>query len=206
MVYDPYGNLVGKIFDYLEVIEYLGQDNNKRRHWKCKCLLCDKEVDLLTNRLVGKNPNKSCGCYRSMSMKNMQEKKRVTRRKDVENNPMLSEGFNRLFRTYKRNALNRNLSFELTKNDVFKLTKNKCFYCGAIPSTIVKSKAEYSNYIYNGIDRIDNNKGYSSDNVVPCCKICNQAKHGLSQRGFLLWVSQVYLFQHSENNEFYTRK
>ena len=202
MVYDPYGNLVGKIFNYLEVIEYLGQDNNKRRHWKCRCLLCGKEVNLLTNRLVGKNPNKSCGCYRSINMKDMQKKKRQLHREEIEENPILSSGFNRLFRTYKRNAKNKNLKFSLDKKYFFELTRKNCYYCGSSPSNLMKERTLYSNYIYNGIDRVDNNKGYSKNNVVPCCKICNQAKHALSKKEFLIWVKKLFYFQKEKNDNF----
>ena len=47
-----------------------------------------------------------------------------------------------------------------------------CFYCGKEISTI-------------GIDRVDNTKGYSVDNLVPCCTDCNKAKNALSQEQFL---------------------
>lgn len=44
----------------------------------------------------------------------------------------------------------------------------------------------------NGIDRVDNNKGYTLNNCVPCCKTCNQAKHRLSQEYFIEWVEKIY--------------
>ena len=47
-------------------------------------------------------------------------------------------------------------------------------------------------YIYNGIDRIDNNKGYTIDNIVPCCHICNQAKSSFTLQEFQDWIEKVY--------------
>lgn len=39
------------------------------------------------------------------------------------------------------------------------------------------NKAEKLKAIKNiGCDRIDNNKGHSIDNVVPCCNICNTVR------------------------------
>ena len=41
-----------------------------------------------------------------------------------------------------------------------------CIYCGEIPEGM------------NGtLDRIDNNKGYIEDNIVPACLGCNRARH-----------------------------
>lgn len=46
--------------------------------------------------------------------------------------------------------------------------------------------------LYNGIDRVDSSLGYTVDNVVPCCKLCNQAKNNLSKQEFVDWVKRVY--------------
>jgi len=45
---------------------------------------------------------------------------------------------------------------------------------------------------YNGIDRIDNLKGYLKNNIVPCCKFCNTAKSSMSQTEFKEWINRVY--------------
>lgn len=43
------------------------------------------------------------------------------------------------------------------------ITSQPCFYCGS------------NNLI--GSDRMDNNKGHTKDNIVPCCKRCNMMKN-----------------------------
>jgi hypothetical protein len=51
--------------------------------------------------------------------------------------------------------------------------------------------AKYGVYIYNGIDRVDNTRGYSIDNCVACCKQCNWAKRELPQQEFIDWIHRV---------------
>lgn len=45
--------------------------------------------------------------------------------------------------------------------------------------------------MYNGIDRIDNQKGYSLDNVVACCRICNNAKSDMTVHEFHSWIMRI---------------
>jgi len=63
----------------------------------------------------------------------------------------------------KNNAKYRNKSFNLTLEWYLDNVWDKqYFYCG-----------EASN---GGMDRVDNNIGYETDNIVPCCKWCNSIK------------------------------
>lgn len=45
---------------------------------------------------------------------------------------------------------------------------------------------------YNGIDRTDNDKGYTTDNCVSCCGKCNSLKGTLSQGEFRQLVTSIY--------------
>lgn len=93
---------------------------------------------------------------------------------------------------YRRTAQTRNLSFNLTHEEFKTLTQQDCFYCGAKPSMVSKSKTGYGEYIYNGIDRKDNTLGYSINNCVAACKTCNFAKNDLELDVFLNWVKSIY--------------
>jgi hypothetical protein len=62
-------------------------------------------------------------------------------------------------KTDKMKNLNCDLTIEWMKENI---TSKSCIYCGE------------TNQI--GCDRIDNNKGHTKDNVVPCCTTCNMAK------------------------------
>jgi len=41
-------------------------------------------------------------------------------------------------------------------------------------------------------DRMDNTKGYSLENSVPCCKFCNLTKNDTSFIEFINWIRTVY--------------
>jgi len=94
---------------------------------------------------------------------------------------------------YKRNSKKRGYSYELTNEQFEEITQKNCYYCGAKPNNIHKTRRHYNgDYIYNGLDRIDNSKGYTIDNIVPCCKICNFAKRNLTSQEFRNWIKKVY--------------
>ncbi len=82
----------------------------------------------------------------------------------------------------KGTAKERNHCLELTYQDYVDLVEDKdCHYCGD----------KLGGLGYN-LDRIDPFKGYLHDNVVPCCKLCNQAKMDLSLEQFYLLVTKIY--------------
>ena len=93
---------------------------------------------------------------------------------------------------YKRDAAKRNYIWNLTKDEFFNLTSQNCFYCNLPPSNIKVSSYGKGDFVYSGIDRIDNSRGYDTDNAVPCCKTCNRAKDIMGQGEFLEWVSRVH--------------
>lgn len=68
----------------------------------------------------------------------------------------------------KINAKKRGIDWEITLEDYNSIITNKteCFYaCGnPLPERGC------------GLDRIDNKKGYTLDNVIPCCTFCNLKK------------------------------
>lgn len=85
---------------------------------------------------------------------------------------------------YKRNAKKRNLEWSITLEQFDKLIFSNCYYCGDEPRV---HELKRKTLIYNGLDRVDNNKGYIIDNVVACCTICNMMKYTLSLDDFKIW-------------------
>ena len=64
----PVSNLVGKKFNRLTVVEYLGVRKWGKHWWRCMCD-CGTEVEINTSRITGKSSStKSCGCLRKESM------------------------------------------------------------------------------------------------------------------------------------------
>lgn len=97
---------------------------------------------------------------------------------------------------YKSNAKSKGLSFELTKDELKEIIKQDCYYCGTPPfSSSITTFQSHGAVLYNGIDRIDNENGYTKDNCVSCCLQCNLAKGRLSVVQFRAWVKRIYVNQ-----------
>lgn len=129
----------------------------------------------------------SCGCHRKSIIAEYSESKR------------LGYGIaaaKHVYDGYKRNAIKRGYCFELFFEDFLLITKSNCVYCGAEPNQVEDRKYNaYGTYTYNGIDRVDNTKGYTLDNVAPCCGICNIMKRAMSEDGFLTHIKRIHDFR-----------
>ncbi len=73
----------------------------------------------------------------------------------------------------RRSARVRGLEVALDDDEIEMRLLSNCVYCGALPNP------------FNGIDREDNQKGYTTENAVPCCQVCNYMKGCLSKEEFL---------------------
>lgn len=142
----------------------------------CQCD-CGNQITVLGANLRNGN-TKSCGCL----------SKEVKLTKRLQNNRGV---INHIILQYKRHAKDRGLSWELNYEQVEKLINAPCYYCGMERSNHKVTKNCKDGYDHNGIDRIDSSMGYTSDNVVSCCKICNYAKRDMEQREFILWAQRV---------------
>ena len=146
----------------------------KKVFYNCECD-CGTKFILSSKRFVA-NKIRTCGC---------KNKKRFRVLDRVEMPKRL------LFSSYKSQAKKRKLKFSLSLNDFLDLTNKNCFYCGEEPKQIIKSCDNYK-YIYNGLDRLNNKKGYILNNCVPCCKKCNTGKMDSSYDEFTKWIKLVY--------------
>jgi hypothetical protein len=92
-----------------------------------------------------------------------------------QNNPDKALYFNEFKQTdprckfdyYFYRAEKTNILFELTEVECQEYFNDVCFYCGEFSS----------DKKLTGIDRLDNNKGYTKSNTVPCCYKCNYMKY-----------------------------
>ena len=57
---------------------------------------------------------------------------------------------------------------------------------------------EENTLIYNGLDRKDNNIGYSLDNCIPACHTCNRMKMDLSYDEFMTKIKQTYEIHYAQ--------
>ena len=102
--------------------------------------------------------------------------------------------FNAYLRMYKKSAKKRNYNFNLTNDFFYFLILDNCHYCGVEPSKNYLNNG----YFFNGIDRIENKKGYEINNVVTCCETCNKAKRDLSYNDFIKWINKLINNQKSK--------
>lgn len=92
-----------------------------------------------------------------------------------------------VFNTLKGRSKRKNLTMNLTKDDLIKLIFNNCNYCDGIPNLKYLQNPEH----YNGLDRVNNNLGYLQENCVPCCAICNRAKSTMKVKDFIYWINNI---------------
>jgi hypothetical protein len=77
------------------------------------------------------------------------------------------------FAKYKERAYGRKLTFELTPEQYESFKNGACYYCGLKDGQHI------------GIDRFDNDKGYTMENMKSCCSACNYMKNHFSYDDFL---------------------
>ena len=171
-------DLTGKKFGRWTV---LGYDHTKAYgrsyvpYWKCKCE-CGKIKIVGKPDLTG-GGSLSCGCLR----------------RDLFRLDKGQAAFNRMYTAYKTRSEQIGREFTLSEDQFRKITQQNCHYCGSKPANIgSKSRNMYGRYIHNGIDRVDNSKGYTLENSVACCNRCNKMKSNLSIEEFLVHIDRIY--------------
>lgn len=77
-------------------------------------------------------------------------------------------------------AARRGYEWKLTPEQFEEIVTKNCTYCQAAPKEYCrktrKGKGQGLKLVRNGIDRVNNQIGYTLDNCVPCCGICNRMK------------------------------
>lgn len=177
-------DLKGQRFGKLIVIRLSHMDKEGQSVWRCKCE-CGKFTNVRSNSLRRGN-TQSCGCKRYEIIPSNKL-------------PYGEAAQNRLYTDYKKSAKYRKILFKLSKLEFFELTTGRCYYCGTHPSNVIKSPSNNGDYVYSGIDRLDNKIGYIIKNCVPCCKICNRAKREITENVFNQWIKNLVEY-HNENS------
>lgn len=160
--------------EYGSVFSYTENRKKKTFIYKCECLLCGNVFNRGTTMVHAENLTCDCQVFRKEPA-----------------------AINLIKKEYKRGAKLRNLEYSLS-NDLFeRLIKDNCTYCGISPKTLSRYLPDF---LYNGIDRIDSNLGYTKENVVSCCIDCNKAKWEMSQDEFKNYIERVYKFLCQKKN------
>lgn len=172
-----------RTYTVLEIDVERSNKNRRRVYYKCKCNNCGRILSLRWDAIEKDTvQGKCCKCIGNAKV------------------PTMESLYNIFYGRYQQNAISRNFPFELTKEEFKDLVSKNCAYCGSEPIEIqsLKRYNKTGNSIFmNGIDRIDSNQGYSLDNCVPCCEMCNRMKLNYSYDDFFNHISKIYNYHKS---------
>lgn len=186
-------DMTGKVYNSWKVNSY-SHTNGKITIWNCECLECGRK-EMVDGRNIRQGLSKRCvECGLKLS-----SEKNIGVSKAKQPEELV---FRYIRKAYKNGAKKRGFVWELTDKDVQRLVLSNCDYCGRPPSNKCYPMRGHSltpensqrSIVRNGIDRIDSAKGYTIDNVVPCCTQCNSAKLDSTREEFLAWIERVYKF------------
>jgi hypothetical protein len=88
------------------------------------------------------------------------------------------------YSNYKTSATRRNYSFNLSQEQFDNLIQENCYICGK------KSDETHT----NGVDRFDNDIGYTVENVNSCCGECNFMKNDMDYNDFLEQLKKIFTY------------
>jgi len=77
----------------------------------------------------------------------------------------------------RRNRLVRGIAMELNFDQFSGLINKPCHYCGITNC--------------RGVDRIDSNGNYTTNNTNPCCKVCNEMKNDKTEQQFIDHLKKI---------------
>jgi hypothetical protein len=158
---------------------YISPQGKRMVQWELECTKCGtRKVSTTSNITSGKSS--SCACQFSNEKNTRKRTASIT--KD-------GCGAREVYRDYQRGAEKRGIEFNLTLTEAEKMFKSDCYYCGDPPTMTKARKA--GDYLYNGIDRVDNHKIYTPNTTVPCCKTCNRIKHILPEQEFIQHIKKI---------------
>lgn len=128
--------------------------------------------------------------YAQTHRKEMVKNVRKYQMKNIEKHSNYNRSYNvslsGYYRRYIYSAKKRGYGMELSLSDFSQIIELPCYYCGEDEKL-------------RGIDRKDNNFGYTKDNSVPCCTACNMMKKILTVDDFFSHVKNIYEYQKFNN-------
>lgn len=175
-------NEIGRRYGRLVVLALRQPEPNERGmyRWLCKCD-CGNETTVRGTSLRN-GDTRSCGCYWNEIVA-----------AGAHRLPQNEAAFHRVYGKIRDGARKRNLAWELTKDNVWSLISSTCFYCGKPPSKIFRNRYGYC--AWNGVDQKEPCGGYTLNNCVTCCYVCNRMKLNIPFQEFLDICAQITLRQ-----------
>lgn len=165
----------GDRFGMLTIVKW----NRQRKAWLCGCDCGGETYARAWALKTGRH--RRCSCGQTISRPHRRLPDNLGAKREI-------------MRLYQKAAKKRGYSFELNEEKFIQLLEQPCWYCKTKPSMVLNyyNHAKDRGFRHSGVDRVNNNIGYTVDNSVPCCKICNNAKSTLSLEEWKTWIKQVY--------------
>ncbi len=161
---DKYEN---KVFGNITVLNYSHNNSPCHPYFNCKCNTCGSSLKMRPDGIQ----TSKIGCSKCMGKWRAENFK--------ERYSHLMPKHLRFRKTHlKCQAISRGYKWELSDEEVYELLVQKCYYCGQSEKI--------------GLDRINNDLGYTYDNCVPCCGYCNRLKMHNPLKDFIQKVYEIY--------------
>jgi len=108
-------------------------------------------------------------------------------------------GYKSAYQRIRKDARSSGRVFEIELDEFRHLSQQNCYYCGGQPNNLItyrsKNAFTFRYFVYSGLDRINNEIGYTRQNVVPCCIICNRAKNSMPFKDFIDWINKLVAYR-----------
>lgn len=186
-------DLSGQTINSWQVIEIDTSVKGKWLYYKAKCLECG-EVYSVRGVNIRHGTSKrcvKCGCGHAHAAQKGQIRTKRTPRESALYYTFLS---------LRKDSRKRGHEWKLSEQQVYDLILKNCAYCNSEPALstaplkhkqLSQKRVAEAILVRNGIDRIDSSKGYTEDNVVPCCERCNRAKLDMTLDEFRTWAATL---------------
>lgn len=100
----------------------------------------------------------------------------------------------------KKSALERGFEWAIDDESARECFVSKCFYCGRASEWDLRRLPKGTKIRPNGIDRLQNERGYVAGNIIPCCYRCNVSKNNLHVNEFFA-MKRYTNFMNSNSND-----
>lgn len=171
------------------IAEQKPERKEKKQEWKENNY---EKVALTTMNYRQRQIENDMDGYLKKNAENAKQWRENNPEKVVDNNENKKNNMKIHKSNYKRTAEYKNLVFELDDAEFEQLTNDNCYYCG------IKEENRL-----NGIDRKDSNIGYTLDNCVSSCTMCNYVKGSLELEPFFKRIEHILTYNGKIQGNYY---
>jgi len=173
---------------YSPIIDYFSKNNSNNNGFQNQCKNCNKEYR--------RNNSEKIKNYRLENRDKLIELKKEYRKKYPKKIKEYSQRTISIYNRIKYRAVRKNQEYCSKQEFIiwYENQKKQCVYCD-IPLEIIPSlewgRKKYTNRLT--IDRMDNERGYTLNNICLACDICNLTKNSIFGQKEMVEIAQKYI-------------